>query len=133
MKRVREKGQVMLLSVLLISSAVLGAATIAGLLVLFQLRQTADAEASARAVFAADAGIERSLYEKYRNPTFTCDGIGNELRSPEGDFELSGNIEYLVRFNADCTIARSGGRAGRAARAFEIYMEGIENFGGQLD
>ena len=47
-----EKGQLMLLSVLLISSAVLGATTVASLLVLFQLRQASDAKSSAQAVFA---------------------------------------------------------------------------------
>jgi len=124
----------MLLSVLLISSAVLGAATIAGLLVLFQLRQTADAESSAQAVFAADAGMERALYAKYRDPGFVC-GEGTLLESPEEDFAIAGDgddINYIVRFIEDCTIGQSAGRSGRSARAFILYFEGIENFPGQF-
>lgn len=133
----------MLLSVLLISSAVLGAATIAGLLVLFQLRQTADAESSAQAVFAADAGMERALYVKYHDPSFVC-SEGATLESPPGDFEIAGdgdNINYLVRFlntptdggePNNCNIGQSAGRSGRSARAFILYFEGIENFPGQF-
>ena len=126
----------MLLSVLLISSAVLGAATIAGILVLFQLRQTADAETSAQAVFAADAGIERVLYEKYRNPGFVCsDGlIISSIESlPEDKFTIPNrDVEYKVVFEGGCTVAKSAGRSGRSARAFVLYFEGIENFGGQF-
>jgi len=136
MNREKEKGQVMLMSVLLISSAVLGAATLAGLLVLFQLRQTADAEASARAVFAADAGMERALFEVYRNNHCT-DGGAAPIKSIElgsqGEFVTGNNSEYLVQFYDDCTVARSGGRSGRAARAFILFMEGIESFGNQFD
>ncbi|MEX2054037.1 MAG: hypothetical protein WD883_00615 [Candidatus Colwellbacteria bacterium] len=133
MKAEKQKGQVMLMSVLLISSAVLGAATLAGLLVLFQLRQTADAEASARAVFAADAGIERALYEVYRKDHCNAGG-GLPIRSTElGDEFTDQSTEYLVNFHEDCTVAQSGGRSGRAARAFVIFLEGLESFGQQLD
>ena len=133
MKRFAEKGQLMLLSVLLISSAVLGAATIAGLLVLFQLRQTADAEASAQAVFASDAGIERALYEKYRNGY--CGDINSQIASagdPQDEFTIDDDIEYKIILEEGCTIAKSAGRSGRSARAFILYFTGIENFGGQF-
>ncbi|MDP3953754.1 MAG: hypothetical protein Q8P99_02965 [bacterium] len=133
MNKEKQKGQVMIMSVLLISSAVLGAATLMGLLVLFQLRQTADAEASARAVFAADAGIERALFEVYRNNH--CDeGGGGPIRSKDlGDEFSNGDTEYVVNFDENCTVARAGGRSSRAARAFIIFLEGIESFGNQLD
>lgn len=121
----------MLLSVLLISSAVLGAATIAGLLVLFQLRQTADAETSAQAVFAADAGIERALFEKYANDY--CGDANDEIPSEDGAFSIKEDIQYKVKIEEGCTIAQSAGRSSRAARAFILYFTGIENFTGQLD
>ncbi len=121
----------MLMSVLLISSAVLGAATIAGLLVLFQLRQTADAEASAQAIFASDAGIERALYAKYQL-NHCAGGEGPDITSDEGAFAIGDDIEYRVVFEDGCNIGKSGGRSGRAARALIIYFQGIENFGGQF-
>ena len=121
----------MLLSVLLISSAVLGAATIAGLLVVFQLRQTADAESSAQSVFAADAGIERSLYEKYRGGGCV---EGMIISADEGDFTIPNRtIDYKVIFSGvGCTAVKSAGRSGRSARAFNLFFEGIENYGGQF-
>ena len=48
----------MILTVLALGGAVLGATTVAGLLMLYQLRQTSDMANSARAIFAADAGTE---------------------------------------------------------------------------
>lgn len=130
--RNKEKGQVMLLSVLLISSAVLGAATLAGILVLFQLRQTADAQTSARAVFAADAGIERSLYEKYHGTHIGCGAGAPPIESEAEVFTIDPAISYIVSFEKDCTVGISAGRSGRSARAFRIFYLGIENFGGQF-
>ena len=126
----------MLLSVLLISTAVLGAASLAGLLVLFQLRQTGDAETSAQAIFAADAGIERVLYERYQNPAVTgqCDAgetvAFNMSSENEPDIFTTANVQYLVV--GDCDEAKSAALAGRSARALQIYMAGLEAFGGQF-
>ena len=52
----------MLLTVLTLGGALLGATTIAGLLMLYQVRQGSDVNESAKALFAADAGIEWGLY-----------------------------------------------------------------------
>lgn len=52
----------MVLTVLTLGGALLGATTIAGLLMLYQVRQGADVNQSARALFAADSGIEWGLY-----------------------------------------------------------------------
>lgn len=76
MKNPRE-GQVMILTVLTLGGALLGATTIAGLLMLYQVRQGADVGQSAKAVFAADAGIEWGLY----NLLCQTDPIGQE-RTP---------------------------------------------------
>ncbi len=60
-------GQAMLLTILTLGGAILGATTIAGLLMIYQLRQTTDSENSARAIFAADAGVECSLYDYFQS------------------------------------------------------------------
>lgn len=52
----------MILTVLTLGGALLGATTIAGLLMLYQVRQGADVGQSSKALFAADAGIEWGLY-----------------------------------------------------------------------
>jgi hypothetical protein len=59
------KGQAMLLAVLALGGAILGATTIAGLLMLYQIRATTDSQNSAKAIFAADAGVEWSLFDFY--------------------------------------------------------------------
>lgn len=59
-------GQVMILTTLVIGGTILGATTIGGLLVLYQIRQSTDLANSAKAVFAADTGVEWGLYEYYK-------------------------------------------------------------------
>ncbi len=65
-----EKGQVMILSVLALGGTILGATTIAGLLMVYQLRSTSDVANSAKAIFAADAGIDWMLYQ-FSKPSST--------------------------------------------------------------
>ena len=59
-------GQAMFLSILAIGGTILGATTIAGLLMIYQLRRTSDLANSAKAIFAADAGLESALYNFYK-------------------------------------------------------------------
>ena len=63
-------GQVMLLTVLTLGGTLLGVTTIAGLLMIYQVRQSTDLSQSAKALFAADAGIEWGLYN------IICDAVG---------------------------------------------------------
>lgn len=56
-----EKGQVMVLTSIIIGALVLSATAIAGLLMFFQAQQSNDAMTSNMAVFAADAGVEQTL------------------------------------------------------------------------
>jgi len=61
----RRRGQVMVLTVLAIGGAILGASIIAGLLTVYQIRQTTDFANSGKAIYAADAGLEFELYNWY--------------------------------------------------------------------
>ncbi len=66
----REEGQVMLLTVLILSALFISATAVAGLLMVYQLSQVTKIVESAQSIFAADAGIERSLFLVYRcNPS----------------------------------------------------------------
>jgi hypothetical protein len=60
-------GQAMLMSVLSIGGVLLGATTIAGILMVFQIRQNTDFANSAKAIYAADAGLEWGLYNSGKN------------------------------------------------------------------
>lgn len=59
----QSNGQIMILTVLMLGGTLLGATTIAGLLMLFQVRQTADISNSAKAFYAADSGYEWALFQ----------------------------------------------------------------------
>jgi len=68
-RRKNEKGQVMVLTSIIIGGLILSATSIAGLLMFFQLQQSNDAVTSGMAVSAADAGIEQTLDCYYHNAT----------------------------------------------------------------
>lgn len=57
----------MLLTVLVLSSSILGASAIAGYLMLLSIRGATDLASSAKAIIAADAGLEWELYRFFRN------------------------------------------------------------------
>lgn len=59
------RGQIMILTTLILSGTILAAVTIAGLLMLYQIRQAGNAAQSGRAIFVADAGLEYELYKFY--------------------------------------------------------------------
>jgi len=113
-------GQAMLITVLTIGAVLLGATSIAGLLMVYQLRQNSDFANSAKAIFAADAGLEWGLYASGPMvgqplpslPTFangasvevTCyDGVGNALDC---------NSDSVRRI-------RAVGKSARSSRALE--------------
>ena len=59
-------GQAMLLAILTLGATMLGATTIAGLLMLYQIRQVTNFRDSAQSIFAADAGTEWALYSYFQ-------------------------------------------------------------------
>src|SRR3989338_10873566 len=66
------RGQIMLLTVLALSGTILGATTIAGLLMVYQIRQSNDIVNSTKAIFAADAGLEWRLYKFFKFDSQAC-------------------------------------------------------------
>jgi hypothetical protein len=64
-KKDKRSGQAMLIAVLALGGAILGATTVAGLMMLYQIRATTDTANSAKAIFAADAGTEWALFNYY--------------------------------------------------------------------
>ena len=68
------KGQAMIIAILTLGGAILGTTTLAGFLMLYQIRGTTDAVNSEKAVFAADAGANWALYSYFHPPQGTLPG-----------------------------------------------------------
>jgi len=82
-----ENGQVMLLTVLVLSAVFLSATVIAGLLTVYQINQVTRIADSARAIYAADTAIERGLFRVFRcNPDATTGNLNPIV--PSGSWRL---------------------------------------------
>ena len=100
-------GQIMLLTVLLLGGAILGATTIAGYLMLQKIRIAADITNSTKAIFAADTGIEWELYRKFKDTNHEKPNLSN-------------GASFNTVVNEDGSTMKSIGSAGRSVRAFEV-------------
>ena len=119
MHRDDREGQAMLLAVLTLGATMLGATTIAGLLMLYQIRQTSDFGNSAKAVFAADAGTEWAFYNYFQQSGqsgVSLPQFSNGATVMATCYDASGAV-------ASCTASTSveaitKGSAGNTKRAF---------------
>lgn len=99
----------MLATVLILSGTILGATTIAGILMLYQVRQSTNIGNSAKAIFAADTGIEYESYRKYKDAGYPMPTMTNS----------SSFATTLI----GTTTVQSVGSAGEVVRAFEATFE----------
>ncbi len=104
-----QRGQVMLLTVLVIGGLLLGASSIAGLLMVYQIRQSSDVINSTKAIFAADTGLEWELYRMFKNPSYPKPIMANQA-------------DFSTTVYGTSTI-RSIGSSYRSSRAFELTLE----------
>ena len=98
-------GQVMLLTVLVLSGSILGASTIAGYLMFLKVRGASDVTNSAKAIFAADTGIEWELYKQFKNPDYPKPSLSN-------------NTNFIS--SNDTQKIKSIGESNNIFRAFEM-------------
>ena len=134
----KNEGQLMVITVIILGSVFLGATTIAGLLTLYRIRQAASSVQSAQAFFAADAGLERALYECFvenieyvgdPNYDFNCAEIA------ENDPSGISVLENFARFKTNhvklvdlgpggipTERIKSRGRSGNSVRALEFLF-----------
>ncbi|MFA6407641.1 MAG: hypothetical protein WCV80_02975 [Candidatus Paceibacterota bacterium] len=115
----KNDGQAMILSVMMLGGVLISIGVIAGILVLYQIRQVNDVENSAKAFFAADAGVEWMTYGIYvastTSPVFTNDAsfiststiangnvfikvqgfAGDAVRALDSEFVAPLSIEYF--------------------------------------
>ncbi len=110
-------GQAMILTVLALGGTILGATTIAGLLMLYQIRQTADLANSAKAIFAADAGIEWALYD------FTCNlDPGDSIVCVPQPTMTNGSLLSVTVTPGPGGSIKSVGSSGKSSRAFLLSL-----------
>ncbi|MBI3046378.1 MAG: hypothetical protein HYY86_02485 [Candidatus Harrisonbacteria bacterium] len=117
----------MLITVLVLSGTILGATAIAGLLMVYQLRQSNDVINSNKAIFAADSGIEWRLYKFFKADSQIC------KECPDGGVCPGPNFENGASFQTTCELlgggavptvkVKSTGTAGNNSRAFEIILQ----------
>lgn len=112
----------MILATLVLGGTILGATTIAGFLMLYQIRQSTEFASSGKAIFAADAGLECALFQFLRpgedtnrcNPSVLSNGASFDFKCYNGSNEvIDCNSEEVLRI-------RSIGKAAGATRAFEL-------------
>lgn len=103
-----QKGQVLLVTVLILTSIFALATTIGGM-VLFELKSMNSTGESVRALYAAEAGIECRLY--MANKAGSCDASGT----------LDNGTEYTSTDYT--TYIRSIGTSNKINRALEITFE----------
>ena len=98
-------GQIMLLTVLVLGGSIMAASTIAGYLMVLKLRQSSDVANSAKAIFAADTGIDWDLYRRIKDPDYPKPTLTNDA-----SFEV---------FTSP-TSTESVGKAGNSFRALKL-------------
>ena len=120
----------MILSVLALGGTILGVTTIAGLLMTYQIRQATDFAFSAKAIFAADSGLEWGLYNFYcaTDPSgakapcpLPAPAFSNGATSSVQCADASGDFSDCDDL-ASAAALRAVGSAGEASRAFEIAL-----------
>lgn len=113
----------MLLSMLILGGILLGASTIAGLLMLYQLRQSSNVSQSARAIFAADTGIEWGLYCDVKiKPPVDCSSVPKPVMANGTSFDVTFYPATSTPGNYD--LMKSIGRSGKTSRAFQLFFAG---------
>lgn len=114
----------MLLTVLIVSGTILGATTIAGLLMLYELRQATHFGQSLQALFAADTGLEWKLYQQFQDNNYPPPVMSVDTQS---DFVVVGNASSSIQSIGCAGAIIPNAKASRCprpvTRAFELIFK----------
>jgi hypothetical protein len=123
-KILAQRGQAMLLAVLTLGATMLGVTTVAGLLMLYQIRQATTFRNSAQSVFAADAGAEWALYGYFQGVSVQQPMFSNGAALlPVVCYDASGTAEPSCTATSSL-YAISKGSSGNTERAFLATFSG---------
>jgi hypothetical protein len=119
----KQKGQAMLVFVLVLGATVLSVTAIAGYITLQKLRAATDIVDSTKSIYAADSGVEWCFYNKFPpmgTSTFVCDTSQNP--GPQFTNNLP-NSTVDVSVSESENLIKSIGHSGRSYRAFGIFLD----------
>lgn len=103
----RGQGQLMIITVLVLGGAIMGASTIAGFLMTRSIRQSTLAEDSAKAIFAADAGLENLMFECVKKSNCNCSSPPGPCKNKQvknicnAADHLENDACYIISFSRD--------------------------------
>ncbi len=139
-----KSGQALLLTVLIVAGVILMVASISGLIMSYAIRQVTNAQSSAQAIFAADAGIECILYYHFCNngtggntcQAVDCPVISNPWSPTCGpDSQQYASTDAPYKYTMQCVNSVSSGStnyqtwvavgqdlAGTTARSLQIII-----------
>ena len=117
------------MTVVVLGAVITSVTLIAGLLMSFQIRRSADVTASARAIFAADAGVECMLYHIFNNGEMGK--VAEESCNTNGTKENFDNkASFIIRIKEDGLVGvssfRSTGKFNDAVRTVEINLTQLQ-------
>lgn len=136
-----KEGQVMILAVLALGGVILGATTIAGMLMAYQIRRATDLENSARAIFAADAGVECALYNNFKGgscpPSFTLSNGTSYLYTMDSAPPPTPLVWWTFDDGAGSTVTDSSGSGNNGAwygtGSHWVTTAKVGSYAGQFD
>ena len=122
--RVSTAGQVMILSVMMLGGILLSSATVAGLLMLYQIKASNDVVNSAKAVFAADAGLESVTWCVLKGAgTDACVNGDGMVSITFDDSTVSINAGSQTAGSEIIVTSRGYGASGKVIRILETIFE----------
>lgn len=96
-----DRGQLMILTVLLLGGVIMGVASVVSSLIVYKVRQATDVTDSAKAIFAADAGREFELFRAYKTADLSvtsCPSFSNGARfHTEVTYDSSGLLTLFSK------------------------------------
>lgn len=113
----KRRGQAMFLAVLTLGATMLAVSTIAGLLMVYQIRQVTDFESSASSIFAADAGAEWALYSYFQQTPVSLPAFSNGASAAVTCYDASSSPTPSCAATSSA-YAISNGSSGDTRRAF---------------
>lgn len=121
----KTEGQVLLITVLVLGGSILGATTIAGLLLSYQIRQATDLVNSGKAIYAADAGLEWGKLLYFNSSTAMSRGqpsMNNGTNFTVTCFMRDQRTAVNCTDEASVSVIRSVGRASNVGRLLEYLI-----------
>lgn len=144
-KSKKQSGQVMLLTVIILSGTLLAILALVGFLMLHKIRQSTDITNSTKSVLAADSGIEWELFRYFKTEKYgecilsSCPAdypwgsVGGSCptdilaKCTAGEYICLSNCAYAtttIETGAAGDFIKSIGKAGNTARAFQMMLQG---------